>query len=217
MRQLILIFLATFTFSITSNAQFNVNGNETILTPKEDVAVPISLKGIQFKKYLSQDYKPALVYDIKQQTYLRYNIFDDEMEYVKENQIYYLKKEIGRTVRFADNTTYKVYQKSGSLKYFLVNVEGKNDLVTNQIVKFYPKEEPLSGYDRGKSADYKRRNDEFYIATKSRVIQLPTNKKSFYKFFGPKAAKIKSYLKKNRLSYKKIDDLEKVITYYNTL
>tara|TARA_R110002072_G_scaffold95197_16_gene209852 strand:+ start:11497 stop:12150 length:654 start_codon:yes stop_codon:yes gene_type:complete len=217
MRQLILIFLATFTFSITSNAQFNVNGNETILTPKEDVAVPISLKGIQFKKYLSQDYKPAFVDEIKEQTYLRYNIFDDEMEYVKGNQIYYLKKEIGRTVRFADNTTYKVYQKSGSLKYFLVNVEGKNDLVTNQIVKFYPKEEPLSGYDRGKSADFKRKNDEFYIATKNRVIQLPTNKKSFYKFFGPKAPKIKSYLKKNRLSYKKIEDLEKVITYYNTL
>ena len=31
-----------------------------------------------------------IIDEIKEQTYLRYNIFDDEMEYVKGNQIYYL-------------------------------------------------------------------------------------------------------------------------------
>ena len=48
-----------------------VNGYETILSPKESESIPEELVNIQYKKYLTQDYKPALVDDFKQKAFLR--------------------------------------------------------------------------------------------------------------------------------------------------
>lgn len=219
MRQFIVILVATFAFSFTSNAQFRVNGENTVLTAKEKEDIPADLEGIQYKKYLTKDYKAAFVDDFNEQAFLRYNIHDDQMEFVKGNQIYYLKKELGRKVRFADKSVYQVFKQAGELHFFLVQEEGKNVLLTKQIVKYIDSEEPRSGYDRGIAADYRRKRDEFYIATKARgvAVKLPTKKKKFLAVFGTKSSDIKSFMKKNRLGYKKAKDLKKIIAYYNTL
>lgn len=217
MKQLVLFIAAAMFFSFNSNAQFNVNGEQTILTPKEKEDIPAVLQGIQYKKYLTKDYKPAFVDDIKDQAFLRYNIYEDQMEFIKGNQIYYLKKDVGRTVRFTKNLTYEVFEINGELRYFLVQTEGENILLTKQVVKYVDALEPNSGYDRGRPADYKRKKDEFYLSTKNGITKLPTKKKKLLEFFGAKSSKIKTFLKKNRLGYKKAEDLKEIVNYYNTL
>lgn len=217
MKRLLLVIAIAMCFSLSSNAQFNVNGEQTILTPKEKEDIPAVLQGIQYKKYLTKDYKAAFVDDIKDQAFLRYNIFEDEMEFVKGNQIYYVKKDVGRTVRFTNNLTYEVFEVEGELSYFLVQTEGENILLTKQIVKYVDALEPNSGYDRGRPADYKRKKDEFYLSTKNGITKLPTKKKKLLEFFGAKSSKIKTFLKKNRLGYKKAEDLKEIVNYYNTL
>ena len=54
------------------------------------------------KKYDSYTYDLAKVDEYDTQSYVRYNIFDDEMEFVKDKSIYYLVKEQGRKVIFID-------------------------------------------------------------------------------------------------------------------
>ena len=58
------------------------------VSPKEAEEVPADLQAIQYKKYLSQDYKPAYVDDFKQRAFLRYNIHEDQMEFVKDDKNY---------------------------------------------------------------------------------------------------------------------------------
>lgn len=218
MRQLVFTLVTIFALSLTSNAQFRVNGEDTILTPKEKEDVPADLEGIQYKKYLTKDYKAAFVDDFNEQAFLRYNIYDDQMEFVKGNQIYYLKKDIGRKVRFTDKTEYQVFKTAGELQFFLVHVDGENLLLSKQSIRYIDSEEPTSGYDRGRAADYRRKKDEFYLGKKGQgVIKLPTKKKKFLAAFGSKSSEIKIFMKKNRVGYKKAKDLKKIIAYYNTL
>ena len=180
--------------------------------------MPADLKAIENKKYVSQDYKPAYVDNFQQRAFLRYNIYEDQMEFVKDDNIFYLQKDIDRVIKFADNTKYTVKEWKGNSQFFLIHEEGKNMLLAKQTVKFVPAEEPETGYDARKPADFKRRKDMLFLAKEGQeLVEIPRKKKSFYGVFGDKASDIKSYVKKNKLGYKKAKDLKKIIAYYNTL
>jgi mannose-6-phosphate isomerase-like protein (cupin superfamily) len=215
----LIIFLVIASFTLSSHAQLiRVNGYETILSPKKGEDIPDDLKAIQYKKYLTQDYKPAYVDDFKERAFLRYNIFEDQMEFVKDENIYYLKKDVGRTIRFADNSIYKVYDLNGEPHFFLVHTDGKNALIAKHVVRFIEGKKATSGYDRDKPADYKRRKDELYFVLDGKgLVEVPSKKKDFYAVFGSNGNTIKDYMKKNKLNYKKEEDLKKVILYLNTL
>lgn len=219
MKRLVVLFITVFAYAATVNAQvININGVEQILDPKEAEDVPEILQGIQYKKYLSKDYKPAFVDDFKVRAFLRYNIHEDQMEFIKDENVFYLKKEIGRTVRFADKTKYMIFDLEGEPQFFLVHQEGNNLLLAKQIVKYVEAREPNSGYDRGTPPDYKRRRDEIYIAFNGKEItRVPRKKKAFYALFDDRADNVKSYMKKNKLGYKNVQDLKKVVEYINTL
>jgi len=195
-----------------------VNGYETILSPKGAESIPEELKKIQYKKYVTQDYKPAFVDDFKEKAFLRYNIFDDQMEFVKDDNIYYLKKEAGRKIRFTDNTLYEVYPSNGKPQFFLVHRDGKNALLAKQVVKFIEAKQATSGYDSNKPADYKRRKDELYLVLDGKgLVKLPSKKKDFFKLFGSNSGAVKDYMKKNKLGTKKVKDLKKVVQFLNEL
>ena len=219
MRQTFILLIAFLLLPLTIDAQLvRVNGYEQILSPKEVEEIPAELEGIQFKKYLTQDYKPAYVDNFKKRAYLRYNIYEDQMEFVKDNNIYYLKKDVDRIVRFTDNTKYAVKELDGETHFFLVHQDGKNQLLAYQTVRFVEAKEPETGYDVRKPADFKRRKDELYLALNGTdLVSIPRKKKSFFAMFGDKSSEIKKYLKENRLGYKRVKDLKKVLAYYNTL
>lgn len=219
MKQIIGTLVVVLAFSFTTHAQLiNVNGYQQILNPVEASDVPEALEAIQYKKYLTTDYKPAYVDDFKERAFLRYNIHEDEMEFVKGDNIYYLKKDVGRKVRFINDVNFVVYNLEGEPHFFLSYVEGKNRLAAKQIVKFVDSEKAETGYDRDKPADYKRKRDELYIALEGQeMVKLPRKKKVFYALFGSKSSEVKSFMKKNRLGYKSAEDVKQIVEHLNTL
>lgn len=219
MKQFLFLLAVLLAFPYATEAQLiRVNGYETILNPTKAEDVPDDLKAIQWKKYQSKDYKPAYIDDFKERAYLRYNIFEDQMEFVKDNNIYYLKKDTGRKIRFSDNTLYKVYGLKGKPQFFLVHIDGKNSLLAKQSVRFVEAKKATSGYDKDKPADYKRRKDVLYLAVEGKgLVEIPSKKKSFYAVFGNHASTVKSYMKEHKLNYKKVKDLTKLVGYMNTL
>lgn len=175
---------------------------------------------LQKKKYLFYSYNEAAVDDYDTKAFVRYNIFDDEMEFVKDESIYYLAKEIGRKIRFINtNVTYKVFEFKGDLHFFKVYVEGKSSLIAKQKVRYIEEKVAKSGYDRARPEDYKRLKDEIYLAidNKKMVKLSKKSKKEFFKSFGDKSSEIQKYVKKNKLGRKNVGDLEKIVAYYNTL
>jgi hypothetical protein len=176
-------------------------------------------KKILLKQYLTPAYNPALIDDFTTTAYLRYNLYNDQMEFVKNENIYYLKKEKGRRVRFTTmNTVYKVYELYGDLEFFMVQVEGKNSLLVKQEARFIEPRKANSTYAQDKKADFKRRKDVYYLALENgRMVKLSTKKKNFPSAFKGKEKKIKEFMKKNKLNPKKLKDMETVVTYFNTL
>ncbi len=216
MRQFLLILVSIF-LSISSYTQvIQVNGLPTVLTTTGEI--PDDLKAIQHKKYLSQDYKPSYVDDMKERAFLRYNIYDDQMEFIKDGTIYYLVKDEGRRVRFADKTTYRVYDFNGKKSFFLIHSEGKNSLIAKLSVRFVEAKKAGSGYEADKPADFKRRKDELYFVLPNKgIIKVPSKKKEFFNLFGSESSSIKDYMMKNKLNYKKSKDLKMLVTYMNTI
>ena len=174
---------------------------------------------LEKKKYLNYNYDLASVDDYDTKAYIRYNIFDDEIEFVKEESIYYLVKEVGRKIVFANTKSiYKVYDLKGDLSFFQVHLEGKNSLIAKQRVRYIDAKIAKSGYDRAKPADYKRVKDELYLAkANNQLTKIPNKKKEFYFIFGAQSDTMKSYMKANKLNHKNISDLKKIIQHYNTL
>ena len=171
------------------------------------------------KKYLTVSYNPCYVDDFKTKGFLRYNLADDQMEFLKDNQTYFLKKEQGKKVKFTTlGTTYKVFELNGRLDYFLVQKEGKNSLLVKQIIKYVKPKEPKTSYDEYRPADFIRVRDQFYFAKDNKdLVEIPRKKKRFYEIFEDKSKDVMSFVKKNKISYKSLEDLEKIITYYNSL
>lgn len=171
------------------------------------------------KKYVSYTYDLAKVDEYDTQSYVRYNIYDDQMEFVKDESIYYLVKEEGRKVTFLESkSTFRVYEFDNDLGFYKVHLDGKNSLVAKLKVRYVDAKVAISGYDRDRPADYNRMKDELYLATDNKkLVKLPKKKKEFYKVFGDKSNEIKSYIKKNKFSYKSVEDLKEIVKYYNTL
>jgi hypothetical protein len=243
MKRILLVFLMTLFIAAESYSQYNPGqttddanvhfGRGVSITNRSGVElIPMThlqlrsvdksiLKGsleMEQKKYLVYAYEIASVDDYDTKAYVRYNIYEDQMEFVKDKSIYYLTKEVGRKVHFKESGfSYKVFELKGEMGFFKVYLEGKTSLVAKQTVKYVDAKVAKSGYDRAKPADYKRKKDELYISFNKALVKVPSKKKDFYPLFGSNAEAMKTYMKKNKLSHKKINDLKKIVTHSNTL
>ena len=173
---------------------------------------------ITHKKYLNRDYKKAII-DEKKGAYLRYNIYLDEMEFFRDEKLYYLKKETGKRVRFTNlGTVYQIYNINGGKQFFKISEEinGKALLMMQSIQ--YIKFKPAQGYAKAQEADFRRLKDRYYYSFDGEnAVKIPKGKKAFYEIMGSKASEIKSYMKKNKLSYKNVEDLKRILTYYESI
>lgn len=156
---------------------------------------------------------------VKKNFFLRYNIFEDQMEFSNETDIYFLKKSLNKKIYFKKlNKTYVCLDFNGDLSYFVLHIESdKVGVVTKEIVKFIEAKKAKTGYDEDKPADYRRQNDEHYLVAQNNLYKLPKKKKDFISFFKSNENAIKKYMKDNKLDYEKINDLKKIIVFNNGL
>jgi hypothetical protein len=170
------------------------------------------------KQYLHSEYHTAKVDQYTSQAYLRFNLFNGQMEFTKGGTIYYLKKEKGRTVRFPDsNELYKVYKTDGELEFMKVAVKGTYSLLVKQSKRFIPPKKRTTSYGHHIKATFKRNKDLLYVKlADGNVVRVPSKKSEFFALFGKKTKDVKAYMKKNKLGFKKLDDLKKVVAYLNS-
>ena len=172
------------------------------------------------KQYLTTAYLTAKVDHYSATAQLRYNLFNDQMEFSKDGLIYYLKKEEGRIVNFINlDAKYKVYDVNGSLQFLKVEAQGEYSLLVKQSKKFLePKNRRSnSAYQTHLKASFKRNKDDFYIQLgNGNIVEVPSQRSEFFALFGEDAAVVKSYMKKHKLGTRKAEDLKKVITLLNS-
>ena len=103
--------------------------------------------------------------------------------------------------------------------FFVVLNKGKKlSLLLREKINFHDEVTVKSQLDKYKPPTLKRASDVFFIGYKNNTsTKLPRRKKNFFKLFSSKSQEIKSFVKKQKLSFKDKEDLIVIFTYYNSL
>ena len=198
-----------------SNIFVNVNSNQS--------------SNIKGSKYLNEDFITTKISSMPDQIFgVRYNIYDDQMEFQGvDNTVYSLNKtdDSVKITFIATNESYHLFNyidESGRQKkgYFMkLNKEGKNLILKKHKVVFIEEQASKTGYDEPKPAMFKSLKDRIYIKLGSKeAIELPTKKKKLAKALFPENSKaILDFINSNKIKLTKESDLITFVNYLNTL
>lgn len=212
--------------STALKAQFNPSFSSSIAPIKSHFGRNnLTIADIKGSPYLDSEYKVGTVLTTDDVLYkdvpLRYNCYDGVMEFKKDNTSYELKpEEKMKKVEFGGQVfEYKNYEsdKGGIEKsFFEVLTEGNASLCVRFTVKFY-EAEPLQGFADPKPARFDDFSETYYISIKNLPAKKISNNKKFTEIFAEKKKDMDSFISKQKLSLKKVDDLKKIVAYYNSL
>ncbi|WP_439129923.1 hypothetical protein [Polaribacter sp.] len=213
--------LVMFTISLTAQVQRQNGLSITIKGPNTEIegVVPENAAAkTQQLRFYTEEYQKAIVDDLKNEFYFRYNIFADEMEFIKNGTIYFLSKTENQIINFVViDKKFTVLKLDGKLQYFELNVQGNASLYTKQNVEFKKGKVAVTQFETTKKSKFVRNRDSYYVSINNgELTKLPRRKKDFYKLFNEQSNMIKKYMKKEKLNRKKIEDLVTIFNYYNS-
>jgi hypothetical protein len=152
---------------------------------------------------------------------LRYNIYNDEMEFKSdEGTILSLSPPefIDSIIIGKEKYIYIPYAIGNKLLrgYFKVIAEGKASLLVKQNVNLKEAELPQA-YKDAQPARFIRTPDDFYIRMEQLEAYPVSNKKELYGILEDKAKEMDDFLKKNKTRFNRLEDMQKLVNYYNSL
>lgn len=213
---LMLIGLQTVTAQISNN----VDKASYFKMDKDVSEKPILTMATYDNKFLSKNFTTATINDELTVASLRFNLLNNQMEYAKDGGVFHMKKSTGTRVFFKSlNVTYECFDLNGSLTFLEVydaNDQNSLRVATKQSVSFIPAESAVGGgYRSDRPAKYIRKRDEYYFILNNTVTEVPRGKKDFFNFFNTRAKEIKEFMKSERLNRKKLEDIQKVVEFFN--
>lgn len=136
-----------------------------------------------------------------------------EDSYIKEFTL--LDSESGSKKRFMNCSLYK---ENGMklIGFFESITDGKMSLFLKMELDII-KANYDAKFDVGDKSDKVVKVENYFIANGENVYRIAKNKKENLKIFGDNSERISSYIKNEKLSFKDKEDLQKIITYYNSI
>jgi hypothetical protein len=183
-----------------------------------------SITDFEGSPYLSEDFVPGEVYSSKKKftgLLLRYNIFNDNIEFVQKGTTYALYAEPRIVKVLLGNEVYVVekHEIKGKMAYgyFARLDSGKVTLLAKKIVRFTEEQEPKALQGAATPAKFTRAPDVFYYRIGNAEISKVGSLKSFIEGLSDKKEEVSSYAKKEKIGTKNESDLVKLVKYYNSL
>lgn len=152
---------------------------------------------------------------------MRYNIFNDQIEFKQNNSSYILAPETRiKQVHIGPNTFIaEEHEVKGKLKLgFLTLLDsGKVSLMAKKIVVYNPKTEPTALAPLSSPAKFTRTQDIFYYKIGNAPVSQVFSLKDLIKSLPGKQDEVNQFARKEKISVKKEEELLKLIRYYNSL
>lgn len=174
--------------------------------------------------YFVETYLPVKLSNFENENIsVRYNAADDEMEFKKDGQVYYVPKSDDLSIKFLNSGKeyhYTTYTEKGDAKsgyLILLSENEKVSLFKKEQIKFVPAKEAANSYDTGRPAEYKKADDVFFLELNGSIENFPKNKKELIKKFSNKEKEISSFLKQNKISFSREADLVELTKFLSTL
>jgi hypothetical protein len=152
---------------------------------------------------------------------MRYNIFNDQMEFQQNNNIYALYPEPRVTKVILGEETYVVekHDVKGKMAYgYLTRLDsGKMILLSKKVVRFTERQEAKALQSSATPAKFTRVQDVYYYKIGDGDVTKVGSLKNLIESLPDKHEELSSYAKKEKLTTRSAEDLKKLSAYYNNL
>lgn len=169
----------------------------------------------------NNNFEKAYVNDGKETFSIRYNALKDIMEYSekKDSYIELFKEKNTKVVFKNDNTTFELktypFKKNTETGYLQLWAKGETPIYKRSRKYLQAANSQINSYDNTRrQAEYKDEKAIYYIEKDGSLFLIERNK-DFATLFPAKEKEIKAYLKQNKVSFEKRDELEKFISFLN--
>ena len=211
----LLIMVQLFTFSGIS---------QTPLSLIEPTIETKHFNDYQGSIYNSLRFKKASINEEKSgsfDTEVRYNMYTDQMEYSKDDQLFMVKQDPSIHIRIDDEYFYYcnfTNKRFVSKRGYYVLVELSDNYA---IYKKYDLEiidpKKYGGTDGTPTPGVIKVVYKYYLEEDGIIMELPLNKREMLALFSDKEQELNTYIKKNKLKLRKEEDIIQLVSKYNML
>ena len=170
----------------------------------------------------------AKVENVDQKALMRYNIFKDEFEFidVKKNDTLVLDKidDFSKITFPATNKKYNLvnYTSTKGIKTrgYLINLYEKAGfaLYKKENISFYDEKIAKTSLETNMPARYDKSSDSYFLKNKNNeIFEFPDSKKKLIKLYPDKKEVVENFVKENKISFQKEEDMAKIIDFLVTL
>lgn len=181
----------------------------------------VSYSSIDGNPFLFKDFKKAKLvltsgenFDIN----VRFDLYGNTMHVLENGLVYAIgyPEKIKRVDVDTLTIIYSTYQKSGTGSYFILKTEGECSLLIKRNIRLQDAELPKP-YQEGKPARFIYKDDAFYLKLGEEPAALIRSKSDILLVLKNHEAEMNNYLSTNKVNIRKVEDLQKLIVYYNSL
>ena len=166
--------------------------------------------------YLEDIFMSSSISGVENIFLTRYNAYKDEVEVSYDEETFLLPKDTRYETIWNKKSNYKlqlvnyISDKEENIYGYLI------DLFSNEKVGFFKREQiilqvgrqPENSYAPSVPPKYNRKSSQFYLKVDTtKIVPFPRNKKALIEIYPESKEKITKYLKENRTSFKKEEDL----------
>lgn len=214
---LALLMLESLAYAQVGNENVSFSGGNFFLRANRPTTVEYIIDGNPYVN--SKEFQQAIIpgYSSNSQK-LRYNGYEDEMEFEDGGEVYYTNKEIGLKITFKDlKKTYEIldysYDNKKRVGYLVVLVDNPDvSLYKREKVELLKGEKSPSAFGKDANDYFAKERDLYLVKKGSEFFKFPKNSKEFVEKFSVDKSHFEKFIKTNKLSFTKEEDLIKIIS-----
>lgn len=227
-RGFILLLISTSIFSIVSLksvGQSIVPGSDALLDKlrlnKSTENNTLSYSNIEGNPFIFKDFEKATLKLISGESYdinVRFDIYGNIMQVLNDGLIYAIgyPEKIQRIDIDKMTIIYSEFQKPGTGSYFILQTDGRCKLLIKKNIRLQDAELPKP-YQEGKPPRFIPKDDTYFIKIGNELAILIRNKGDLLSVLKDHKPEISRYMSDNNTNVKKLEDLNSLIVYYNSL
>ena len=225
----LLSFLTVFSLNTMSQSLYEIRRVadffDQMKLERGDSKLSLKISEIEGSPYLNDEFIAGSVFTTSKTEYvdvpLRYNIYNDQIEFLAgEDNIQALAvPEIVENIEIGDhNLEYLPYINVKKIRrgFFILLEKGNASLYARPQVTFQEAKK-AGAYQNAQPAKFLKRPDEYYIRIGSDAARFVQKKKDLTDIFNDHKKQVDNFMRENRISPNKPEELKKLVQYYNTL
>lgn len=165
--------------------------------------------------YIFEGYKPATIFlkDKKYEVNIKLNAYKQQFEILQDGKIKVLGSSSNMRV-ILEHYTFICKSIDNKTIPVIELVDGQTSLAKFFISSYTPSKPATSSYDKPRLANYSLETRYVLQFPKGELISFKLNKKNVQRLFSQNAA-VLSYMKKNKLRFRKESELVDLVNYLN--